>query len=305
MSKKSLLIAGVLVVAAGLILAANFLIPRRPASDLLQITTSFYPLYFFASEIAGNKAVVYNITPSGAEPHDYDPTTQDIARIEDSRLLILNGGKLEVWGDKVKDSLKGTKTVVITVGDKFANQTLTENGKVTLDPHVWLDPALAKKEITMIAQSLSEIDPANASYFEINAKTLQSKIDALDEKFHAGLANCGKKDIITTHAAFGYLAREYGFNQISISGLSPDEEPSVQKLASLADFARKDNVKYIFFESLVSPKLAETVANEVGARTLVLNPIEGLTDAEAKAGSNYLIEMEKNLANLKIALECR
>lgn len=271
----------------------------------IQVSTSFYPLYFFTSQIAGDKANVYNITPAGAEPHDYEPTTQDIARIEDGQLLVLNGGKLEAWGDKIKDTLKNTNTSVITVGETIANQTVVEDGETIRDPHVWLDPQLAKQEATAIAHGLEQADPSNALYYEANLQTLSVKLDALDQKFTQGLKTCEKKDIITSHAAFGYLARQYDLNQVPISGLSPDAEPSSQQLASVADFARKNNVKYIFFESLVSPKLSDTIAHEVGAQTLVLNPIEGLSDEEIASGKNYFTEMENNLVNLKIALQCQ
>ncbi len=271
----------------------------------IQVSTSFYPLYFFTSQIAGDKAVVYNIIPSGAEPHDYEPTTQDIARVEDGQLLVLNGGKLEAWGDKVKDTLKGTNTQVITVGDDLANQTVVEDGNTIRDPHVWLDPPLAKKETAAIAQGLATVDPSNASFYQANAQALETKLDSLDAEFRQGLNNCQKKDIITSHAAFGYLAREYGLNQVPISGLSPDAEPSPQQLAQVADFAKKNNVKYIFFESLVSPKLSQTIANEVGAQTMVLNPIEGLSDDEIHSGKTYFTEMDNNLANLKTVLQCQ
>lgn len=305
MSKKGLLFIGVLLVGSIFLILANFSPSKKFADGRLQITTSVYPLYFFTGQIVGDKGSVYNITPSGAEPHDYDPTTQDIARVEDSDLLILNGVKLEAWGGKLTDILKDTNTKVIAVSDSVVKNAASDYMQSAQDPHVWLDPTLAAQQIIIITDGLKIADPANASYFENNAKILQTKLASLDEKFRTGLESCQKKDIITAHAAFGYLAKKYGFNQISISGLSPDDEPSVQKLATLADFAKKNNVKYIFFESLVSPKLAETVANEVGATTLVLNPLEGLSDIEIRNGKNYFSEMEKNLFNLRIALECR
>ena len=276
-----------------------------PINDKLQVTTSFYPLYFFASEIAGDKAVVYNITPAGAEPHDYEPTPQDVARMEDSKLLILNGGKFEAWGDKMKDNLKNKPTIIVAVGEALINQDVVEDGEVVRDPHVWLSPVLVKKEVAAIVQGFVQADPENASYYETNAEKLGKKLDGLHAEFRQGLSSCQKKDIITSHAAFGYLAREYNLNQVAISGLSPDEDPSPQKLREAADFARKNQVKYIFFESLVSPKLSETIAYEVGAQTLVLNPIEGLSDDEINQGKDYFTEMRNNLTNLKIALECR
>ncbi len=286
----------VAVTVSALFIGRNFFVPKKSVSNRLQISTSFYPLYFFTKEIAGDKADVYNITPAGAEPHDYELTTQDLARIEDGSLLVLNGKRLESWGVKIKEVLSGTGTKVVTAG---------EIGQTADDPHVWLDPVLAKSEVEAIKNGLVLVDSANASYYESNAANLIARLENLDVEFRNGLLNCQKKDFITTHAAFGYLAGEYGLTQVAISGLSPDEEPSAEKLAGVADFARKNQVKYIFFENLLSPKLAETIALESGAQTLVLNPLEGLSDDEIKNGKNYFTEMKNNLANFKTALVCR
>lgn len=271
-------------------------------NNKLQVITSFYPLYFFASQIGGNKAEVQNITPAGAEPHDYEPTAQDMARIEKSNLLILNGGNLEAWGDKIKENTKGVVTVI--AGKGLINQKMTEGEQSIQDPHIWLSPALAQQEIKTILDGFIQIDVQNKSYYNENANKLLSQINSLDMEFKHGLANCNQKDIITSHAAFGYLAQTYGLNQVAISGLSPDEEPSPKQLAEVARFAKNHNVKYIFFEKLVSPKLSETIASEIGAKTLVLDPIEGVSKEDAKMGKNYLTIMKENLNNLKIALEC-
>ncbi len=295
---KRILIILIIIAVIGFVFffGRDFFIPKKSVSGRLQVTTSFYPLYFFTKEIAGDKADVYNITPAGAEPHDYDLTTQDLARIEDSNLLVLNGKRLESWGEKIKDVLLGTDTKVVTVG---------EIGQIANDPHVWLDPVLARSEVETIKNGLILVDSANASYYESNAANLLARLENLDAEFRSGLFKCEKKDFITTHAAFGYLAGQYGLSQVAISGFSPDEEPSAEKLAATVNFARKNQVKYIFFETLISPKLAETIAHETGAETLVLNPLEGLSDVEIKNGRNYFTEMEKNLANLMLALVCR
>lgn len=271
----------------------------------LKITTSFYPLYFFTLEIAGDKADVYNITPAGAEPHDYEPTTRDIVKIEDSQLLILNGGRLEAWGDKIMDTLRGSDTTIVVVGEPILKKLANNSAEKNLDPHIWLSPGLAQEEVVIIKDALKKADPKNSEYYEINAEKLIQKLSALNKKFSQGLSGCKKRDMITSHTAFGHLARAYGLNQMAIAGLSPDADPSPQDLARIADFATKNSVKYIFFESLVSPKLAETIAAEVGAETLVLNPLEGLSPAEISQGKNYFSEMENNLLNLRTALECQ
>lgn len=273
-------------------------------STRLQIVTSFYPLYFFTTQIVQDKADVHNITPAGAEPHDYEPTTKDMVKIENSRLLIINGARLEGWAENIKNILSGQNTTILSVGEKIANLNMVEGSTQISDPHIWLNPTLAKKEVEIITGNLIIIDPTNSQFYVDNSKILIDKLEILNNHFKTELSNCRKNNIITSHAAFEYLAKEYHLKQTAISGLSPDEEPSPKKLAEVAKFARQNQVDYIFFESLVSPKLASTIAQEIGAKTLVLNPIEGLTDEEIKNGKTYFTEMQNNLINLKIALQC-
>lgn len=270
----------------------------------ITVTTSFYPLYYFAKEVAGEWATVINLTPAGSEPHDYEPSPQDIIAIEKSRLLILNGGGLEIWADKIKDNLKDKEVIILLAGEDLISLRL-EEGTANKDPHVWLSPQLAKKQVEKITQTLVTIDSKRKSSYQGGSKKLIAILEGLDKKYRENLKNCRQKNFITSHAAFGHLAQTYGLHQMSISGLSPDEEPSLSKLAEVAKFARENNIKYIFFESLVSPKLSQTIANEVGAKTLVLNSIEGLTTEEVQAGKNYSTLMEDNLFNLRIALECQ
>src|SRR5258708_6867496 len=296
----------VLAIAAGFLINRNQKTPtKNPEGEKLQVAASFYPLYFLASSIGGDKVAVINITPAGAEPHDYEPTAEDIAHIENSRILILDGTGLEAWGSNIQKNIDLKKTNIIVTGQGLITRTVMENGKNVTDPHIWLDPKLAKVMSDKITTGFTQADPVNKDYYLANENKLKDKLDELDIAFRNGLKSCAKKDIITSHAAFGYLAAEYGLNQVSISGLSPDAEPSSKQLIDIANFAKKNNIKYIFFESLVSPKLSETIAREVGAQTLVLNPIEGLTNDEIDAGKNYFTEMKNNLKNLQTALECK
>jgi zinc transport system substrate-binding protein len=274
-------------------------------SSKIQVAASFYPLYYFASRIGGEKADIINITPSEAEPHDYEPTAQDVAQIEKSKLLILNGGGLEAWADNIRENLNSVHTVIVIAGKGLINQQVMEEGEDIVDPHVWLSPPLAGQMVDKITGGFIKADPENARYYETNAGALKSRLRDLDNKYRQGLGNCAGHAIITSHAAFGYLATTYHFTQVPIAGLSPDAEPSPRQLAQIAEFARKNNVKYIFFETLVSPKLSETLAHEIGAKTLVLNPIEGLIKEDLAQGKNYFTEMETNLANLQTALKCK
>ncbi len=164
---------------------------------------------------------------------------------------------------------------------------------------------LAKKEAQKIARAIITIDPTNKNFYENNERNLEKRLDALDTSFQDGLRECQQKNFVTSHSAFGYIASRYGLKQIAISGLSPDQEPSPKELAQVAQFAKNNNVTYIFFETLISPKLSETVAREIGAKTLVFNPLEGLTKEDEAAGKDYFSVQQDNLANLRIALICK
>jgi zinc transport system substrate-binding protein len=174
-----------------------------------------------------------------------------------------------------------------------------------VNPHVWLDPVRAQAQVEAIRAGFARIDPANAAAYAANAQAYRARLAALDAAFASGLKQCARRDIVTTHAAFSYVARRYGLTQIPISGLEPESEPSPADLAALVKQVKERKVQYVFFETLVSPKLAETLAREVGAKTLVLNPIEGLTKEEQAAGKNYVSLMEENLRSLRTALECK
>lgn len=310
LKKNSTVIKGGLIILILIILVSVLsfrLKVRQPLiglSDKIKVSTSFYPLYFLASTIGGDKVDITNIVPSGAEPHDYEPTSQDMVKMESSRLIIINGGGLEVWGENIKNNINPRNTVIIMAGEGLTTQSISENGQASIDSHIWLNPLLAGKMVDKIVQVFEQVDPLNKNYYQSNANALKIKLGNLDEAYKKGLSTCQKKDIISSHAAFGYLATAYGFNQVSIAGLSPDAEPSPQQLADIVKFAKINQLKYIFFERLVSPKLAQTIATEVGAQTLVLNPLEGLSDQDISQGKNYLTLMQDNLINLEIALQC-
>jgi zinc transport system substrate-binding protein len=265
------------------------------------IVASFYPMYFFTKEIAGDKFTVINMTPNGTEPHDYEPTTQDLRNLETAKLIVTNGG-VEVWQNKLTPEEK-VKTVVASEG--MLTNTIEEDGKQEIDPHVWLDPILAKTEVQRIADGIIKADPARSAYYQANTKRLLAELDSLNKSYKTGLSMCMKKDIVTSHAAFYYLGHQYGLNQVAIAGLSPDEEPSAQRLGELTDFVHENNVSVIFFEELASPKLSETLAQETGVQTMVLSPLEGLSPDEEKQGEDYISKMTDNLHALQTALSCR
>lgn len=276
----------------------------EPDTDKLSVVASFYPVYFLADRIGGDLATVSNITPADAEPHDYEPTALQMALIEQSDMLVLIG-HMEPWGDNILQNLDSSETTIITTSEGLETRTMSENGETLVDPHVWLSPRLMKDMADKVSEGFKQKDPANSSIYTSRAEVLKSELQTLDAEFRSGLSSCKKREIVTSHAAFAYLAAEYELEQIPIAGLSPEVEPSVRDIADIADFARENDIRFIFFETLLSPKISQTIATEIGAETLVLNPIEGMTSEDQRQGKDYFSQMRENLANLRIALECK
>lgn len=283
------------------------------SSKKLSVCTSFYAMYDFTKKIAGDKAVITNLVPAGTEPHDWEPGTRDMIALEKADVLVLNGASMEGWADKVTSALQNKNLVVITASDGVKlleghQQTKKKKGKdaskkAEHDPHVWLNPQNAKKEMENIKNALVKADEANKMVYESNYEKYAKELDKLDEEYRTTLRTLKNKNIIVAHEAYGYLCNAYGLNQIGIEGFAADSEPDPAKMAEIIDFAKENNVKIIFFEELVSPKVAEIIAKSVGAKTEVLNPIEGLTDEQLAQGDDYLTVMRKNLSVLKAALE--
>lgn len=288
--------------------------------DGLKAVASFYPIYFFSKEVIGNKGNIVNLVPPGVEPHDFDLTPRAVQQLQSADVIFYNGLGLESWilsaGDSLEltaqfvDTSRGVQPLVGTAGEEEGESEeqpevgVEEEVHSATDPHIWLDPLSAKQQVSNIEHALVNIDAENSAYYESQANILKAKLDALNGEFLTGLASCAKNEIVTSHAAFGYLAHRYGLNQISISGLSPEVEPSPAVFAEVAEFARTHNIRYIFFETLVSPALAQSLASEVGAEVLVLDPIEGISQENLDIGEDYFYLMRENLKNLRLALEC-
>jgi zinc transport system substrate-binding protein len=280
---------------------------QQTQSTKIMVVTSFYPLYDFAKNVAGDHVEVINITPAGAEPHDYEPTPQDIAKIYKAKLFIFNGNGIDSWGDKIQSDVKNKGVEVLKISDHLESlkKNAPEKGKSNpYDPHFWLDPINATKETDLIADALIRIDDHQTEYNQ-NRNNFKKRLADLDQEYTAALTHCRLREIVVSHNAFNYLSNRYNLTTLYISGLTPDEEPLPYRMAEIVTLVKQKNIKYIFFETLVSPKLAETIASEVGAKTLVLNPIEGLTAQEIAQGKNYISVMKDNLSNLRIALQCQ
>jgi zinc transport system substrate-binding protein len=250
------------------------------------VVASFYPLAFAAEEIAPG-VPVENLTPAGAEPHDLELSPIDAASVRDARLVLLLG---QGFQPQLEDAA-GDGDNVLRLLDT-AGLDLLPNG----DPHVWLDPVRYATIVERIGQSLGA---------EEAASKLAARLDELDAEYREGMANCERHEIVTSHEAFAYLAQRYGLEQIPITGLSPEAEPQPADLAHVVDLVKERGVTTIYYETLVSPRIAETVARETGAQVAVLDPIEGLTPGEIANGDDYFTRMRANLRALEEGLGCR
>lgn len=299
------------VVVLTLALVANGCSLRAPGTGKPLVMASVYPLAFFASQIGGDAVEVRLLVPPGAEPHDWEPTPRDVAAIGDARLLVYNGAGLEPWIDRLAPSLPATGPRVIeaTSGLPLLSVKVPASGGGDhgdgVDPHVWLDPEMAKAQAEVIRSALTAAMPAEAAGFRQRADRLVQRLDALNRSFTQGLAQCRVRAFVTAHLAFSYLADRYGLEQIAIAGLSPEDTPTPARLAELTRLVRERQVRVVFFEELTSPAVAQTLAREAGARTGVLDPLEGLSDSAAKAGLDYFGVMERNLDALRRAMDCR
>ena len=273
------------------------------------VVASFYPLQFVAERVGGPWVSVGNLTPPGVEPHDVELTPKDIATVADADLVVYLEGFSPAVDDAVSQS--ASDGAAFDVG-RFADLDLTytpiEDGEVTpdeagtTDPHFWLDPTRLANVADELAVRLADLAPAHAQEIEANAEALRGELANLDAELDAGLATCTNRDLVTSHNAFGYLAQRYDLRQVGITGLTPAEEPTPQSLAEVAEYVTAHDVATIYYETLVSPAVAETVAAETGAATAVLDPLEGLGDDTE--GSDYLSVMRANLASLQRGQPC-
>lgn len=279
----------------------------------LRVLTSFYPMYDFACKIGGDCIDVTNMVPSGTEPHDWEPSTNDLKNLEKADVFIYNGADMEPWADDLLVSRSDTLRVVEASENVELRTTDGEHEHAhehedadhhhgDFDPHVWLDPENAKIEMEAIRNALCAADPENSTVFQSNYEKYAAELDALDAEFREKLAPLPNRTIVVAHEAFGYLCDAYGLTQVGIEGLSPDSEPDPGRMAEVIDFVREHSISTIFFEELVSPKVAEAIASETGAQAKMLSPLEGLSDEQAAAGADYFSVMHDNLAALMEAL---
>lgn len=280
--------------------AASEAAAQTDSGAKVKVVTSFYAMEDFAKKVGGDDIEVTNLVPAGTEPHDWEPAATDVQAIQDADLFVYNGASMEHWvddtlsslGDKTPASVKASEGIALRVGEEPGED----------DPHVWLNPEKAKAELANIKDALVKVDPDHKADYEANHEKYAAEFDRLDQDFKDKLGAAPNKTIVVSHEAFGYLCDAYGLTQVPITGMDAEGEPDAQTMASIIDQVKSQNIKVIFSEDLVSPKVAQQIADATGAACEVLNPIEGLTDEELAQGEDYVSVMHANLDELVKAL---
>lgn len=294
----------------------------------IDVLASFYPLQFVAERVGGDRVEVSNLTPPAAEPHDLELSPAQTRSVGTADLVVYQSG-FQAAVDEAVDSRQPAHVVDATQAagleehpgesgttssgdakdahaddahaeDEHADDGHDHSSHGGLDPHFWLDPTRLIPVAEQVAAELSAVDPEGADEYAANLATLTADLTALDEEFTQGLASCASPYLVTSHEAFGYLAERYGLEQVGITGIDPEAEPSPARLREVADIIRDHGVTTIFFETLTSPKVTQTLAQDVGVTAAVLDPLEGLRDS----GSDYLGVMRTNLEALRTGLRC-
>ncbi|SDU61066.1 metal ABC transporter substrate-binding protein [Jiangella alkaliphila] len=288
--------------------------PVAGGGDGPVVAASFYPLAFVTERVAGDYATVENLTQAGGEPHDLELTARQVGEIADADLVVYLAGFQPSVDEAVEQNAEdravdvaGLVELLDNPEDEHEGESEEEHeghdhGDLAGDPHIWLDPTNLEPIADAVADRLAEADPDNADDYRDNAEALSADLETLDQEYEAGLAQCTQRVIVVAHEAFGYLAHRYDLEQVGISGIDPEAEPSPERLAEVHDVVQAEGVTTIFYERLVSPDVAETLASDLGIEAAVLDPIEGLTDDTAD--QDYFSLMRANLETLRTANEC-
>ncbi len=285
------MVLAVLVTAGAL--SSGCASPRARNSGRLDVAANFFPIAEMARRTGGDRVSVSNLTPAGVEPHDLELTSRQVDAILDADVVFYLGGRFQPAIAAVARRRTG-RTV-----DLFDHVPPTGG-----DPHFWQNPRLLARAADVVTTQLAAADAAHGDAIRANGRRYREELLALDGEFERGLETCARRDIVTAHAAFGYLAKRYGLTQRAVAGLAPETEPDAARLAVLGDEIRAKGVTTVFYEDLVSPSVAQALAREAHVKAAVLSPLEGLTAAQTRAGATYFTVMRKNLAALRAALDC-
>ena len=274
---------------------------KQDTTEKIKVVASFDAMKEITQAIGGNKVDVTTIIPEGMEPHDYELKTSDVQKLQEAKLFVYNGLGMEAWADKAIQTASADNLMSVALAEHVQPIELTDPEEIeehgAYDPHAWLGLTSAKEEASAVKDALIKISPEDKEYFEKNYMAFADEIDKMQEEYMKKVANATRKEIVTGHAAFGYLCRDLGISQESVEDVFASGEPSAQKLAELTDFCKAHNVKVIFTEDLVSPAVSETLAKEAGAKAEAIHTIESAED-----GMTYLARMKDNLNKIAEAL---
>ena len=296
--KKIVFGIGMLVVIFfAIFLAINFGSKKQTQTGKVAVVTTLFPLYDFAKNVGGDKVEVTLLLPPGVEAHTFEPKPSDIVKVNGADFFVFTGKFMEPWAQDIIDGLSNKDIKIV---DSSAGIELPKENGVT-DPHIWLDFDNAKIIVNNVTKNLVEKDPVNADYYVNNAESYKEKLSKLDADYSSAFSKCNNKKIIYGgHYAFAYMGKRYGLQYEAAYGVSPDSEPSAKDLMELVEQIKKGNIKYVFYEELVSPKVAETLAHETGTALLLLNPGHNLTKSEFESNMTFIEIMESNLKNLEL-----
>lgn len=309
MKKTSAIILVVLLAAAAVFFfAQKEKMPEAADSEKLKIVTTLFPLYDMARAIGGEKAEVTLLLPPGVEPHAFEPTPGDIARVNSADVFIYTGKFMEPWAeDIVKGANAGIRAYDASTGITLTSGVFHDADEPTgsPDPHIWLDLGNAEVMAVGIGRTFVEADPANAAFYKENTDRYTAELKTLDEEYKSGLSDCATRDIVYGgHYAFGYLAKRYGLNYYAAQGIAPDAEPTAQDMAELVRQIKKENIKYVFYEELTTPRIAETLSAETSAKLLMLNAAHNVSKEDVEKGAVFFDILRSNLENLRTGLSC-
>ncbi len=311
--KKLLSIVLILGAAISLVACSSSEKKSESSNNKLKIVTTFYPMYDFTSKVTKDKADISMLIDGGVEPHDYEPSPKDMAKIQDADIFVYNSNEMETWVESVLKNIDTSKVKVIEAskgiklleGDHSEAEDPEEHEghSHAVDPHVWLDPVLVKREVATIGKVVISLDKENKDYYESNIENFNNDLDKLNQNFENSFEKATNRKFVTQHMAFSYLAKRYDLKQVPISGISPDQEPTPKELKSIEDFVKQESIETIYTESSASEKIAKTISNATGAELLVLNPMESVSKSQREAGNDYLSIMNQNLEALKKSIK--
>jgi len=302
---KIILILSLVVLSLSFLFLNYENISNRNSDGKIKITTTLFPYYDFSGIIGGDKVKVSLLLPPGVEAHAFEPKPSDIFKINSSDIFIYTGDFMELWAKDILAGIGNKNIKVINLGD-FVNLLREGAEDSAADPHIWLDFSNSEKIVDAILAALIQKDPQQGDFYNQNADILKNKLRDLDKSFKDGLLDCQTKTLIYGgHYAFGYLVKNYNLNYLAAQGLAPDSEPTAQDLAGLINELKNNNIKYVFYEELSSPKIAETISEETGAELLLLNAAHNITKQDLDNKVSFIDIMKENLENLRIGLQCQ